>query len=451
MRSLAPLRPWRAAAAVLVAAMLASCGGEPADITESPTAFLGVVSASVPLASAPRVAASPDGLTTWLAWAEGDNNQQALVAARINSVGVVDRMTVAPRASGVIRDLQITLVGTTPLLTWRHFRAPDDVTVNAASFRGLDWQAELAALASGQGVDVDAVTLPTGHVSLAWGRFDGAGRFELVAARRGLDGSWSTPAVIRTGAAGRVLLRSRQSSDGAGGLMAIWSESPGPILAPPPPETLLSSQYDEALAAWGPALVVDAGQDYGDAAIASPADGQWVAAWLSGGPFGRTALLSKRFAAGGWSPTTVRVDAGQDPVLREMVLTSRNHHVHVAWTGLLLGVSGSVRAAAFDATAGAWSAPSLVGSTPRGFPDLLRLRVEREGTAAAVWTVAQGDGGPFLSRTDPAGAWQAAVQLDPETTGLAADVSLFSASDIATTWYRIVAGGAADVVVRRLR
>jgi hypothetical protein len=36
-------------------------------------------------------------------------------------------------------------------------------------------------------------------------------------------------------------------------------------------------------------------------------------------------------------------------------------------------------------------------------------------------------------------------------TGVAANVSLFSASDVATTWYRVVAGGVADVVVRRLR
>ena len=40
----------RSLLAALVAAMLVSCGGEPADVTESPTAFLGVVAASVPLA-----------------------------------------------------------------------------------------------------------------------------------------------------------------------------------------------------------------------------------------------------------------------------------------------------------------------------------------------------------------------------------------------------------------
>ena len=82
----------------------------------------------------------------------------------------------------------------------------------------------------------------------------------------------------------------------------------------------------------------------------------------------------------------------------------------------------------------------------------LRMRVEFGGTAAAAWGVSQGDGGPFLNKTDAAGAWQAtAMQLDPVTAGAGPDVELFSSSDIATTWYRIVAGGLADVVVRRIR
>ena len=153
------------------------------------------------------MAASPDGNTTWLAWAEGDNDQQALVAAQVNSIGIVTRLTVVPRAPGVIRDLQISMIGTTPVLTWRHFSDPNHVTVNAASFRGLGWQTEIAALASAQGAAVNVVTLPSGRMSMAWTRLDGAGNFELVAARRRLDGSWSTPAVIRTGGAGMVLLR----------------------------------------------------------------------------------------------------------------------------------------------------------------------------------------------------------------------------------------------------
>ena len=64
---------------------------------------------------------------------------------------------------------------------------------------------------------------------------------------------------------------------------------------------------------------------------------------------------------------------------------------------------------ALDLTTVAWSAPSLIGATPRGFPVGLQMRVEFGGTAAAVWGVSQGDGGPFLNKTDAAGAWQAAI------------------------------------------
>lgn len=441
-------RSLRAFAAMLAAALVAACGGS--SDSASPTAFFGVVSSSVALGVAARVAASADG-STWLAWTEGDFNQYSLIVARINGVGIVGKSTVTSNVAGALRDLRITMVGTTPVLSWRHYGAADDVTVNAVSLRsGGAWQVELAAAASGQG-DVTAASLPAGLLSLSWARLDAAGRFELVASRRALDGSWSTPTVIRTGAAGMVLLRSGQASDGAGGLMAIWSESPDPSGSPP--QTLLSSPYDQTLAAWGAALTVDAGQRYYQPAIASAGAASWVAAWLSGERAETTTLESKRFAAGAWTAAAVRVDQGQDAFLRELVLAGTNHRVHVAWTGLAASVEpGAVRAAAFDAPAGTWSAPSLVATTPRGYPDGLVLRADGQGAAAAAWNVSQGDGnGPFLSVTDTAGNWQAASQLDPGDGGTGVDLALFSASDIATTWYRLVPGALQDVVVRRLR
>ena len=49
-------------------------------------------------------------------------------------------------------------------------------------FRGLDWQTEIAALASAQGADVKPVTLPSGRMSLAWTRLGVLENFELVGA-----------------------------------------------------------------------------------------------------------------------------------------------------------------------------------------------------------------------------------------------------------------------------
>ena len=116
-------RSLRAFAAMLAAALVAACGGS--SDSASPAAFLGVVSSSVALGVAPRVAASSDG-STWLAWTEGDFNQYSLIVARINGVGVVGKSTVTSNVAGALRDLRITMVGTTPVLSWRHYRAADD-------------------------------------------------------------------------------------------------------------------------------------------------------------------------------------------------------------------------------------------------------------------------------------------------------------------------------------
>jgi hypothetical protein len=292
-----------------------------------------------------------------------------------------------------------------------------------------------------------------GIVALSWTRRDSAGRFELVGAQRSPAASWSTPAVIRSVAAGTNLLRSSLASDGAGGLMAIWSEAPaasggGPL----PPETLLSSRHDAALDAWGGALVVDEGQHYYSPAVAAIANGGWLAAWLSGDASGSTALLAKRFESGAWAGAADRVDQGQDARLNEMVVTGTSRRIEVAWTGLAATAqSGSVRAAAFDIAASHWSAPTLLGATPRGFPVALVLRSDGHGTLGAVWSVSQGDASPFINVSDAAGVWQGASPLDPDSVGLAADLSFFSASDVATTWFRAASGGLENVVARRLR
>jgi non-ribosomal peptide synthetase component F len=81
----------------------------------------------------------------------------------------------------------------------------------------------------------------------------------------------------------------------------------------------------------------------------------------------------------------------------------------------------------------------------------LVLRSDGHGTLGAVWSVSQGDASPFINVSDAAGVWQGASPLDPDSVGLAADLSFFSASDVATTWFRAASGGQENVVARRLR
>lgn len=438
-------RSFHAVAALLAATIVAACGGGD-DTPAAPNGFQGNVSSSVPLVAAPRVAASPDG-ATWLAWVEGDNTHRTLIGARIDSVGVITKLPITSNFDGAVRDVQVTVIGTTPIVTWRQFAANGGVTVAVASFQGFAWFAEFASPASGQG-DVRPLPILAGEVSLQWTRTDASGRFELVASRRSPFGLWSTPKVIRSGGPGAVLLRSGQSSDGSGGLMALWSEEPSGV--PGSPETLLSSQYDETAAAWGAPLTVDAGSSYGSPAIGSTGTAAWVAVWLAGNAGVRTAVVGKRFSGGAWSGATDRIDQGQDASISELVLAPRNFRVQAGWVGVAAGaVSGHVRAASFDVAANAWTAPSLVGATASGVPLGLALRTDGQGTAAAAWSVSQGPGGLQLAVTDAAGTWQGASQVDP--AGVAPDLAFSAATDLVTTWYRPVAGGLDDVAVSRTR
>lgn len=433
------------AAALSAATLVTGCGGG-GDTPAAPNGFQGVVSASVPLVLSPRVAASADG-DTWLAWVEGDSTRQTLIGARVNSVGVVTTLPVTSNFAGALRDVQITMVGIVPVLTWRQYAATGSVSVAAASFQGFAWFGEFSSPASPQG-DVRALPLPGGELSLEWTRLDGSGTFQLVAARRSANALWAQPALIRTGDAGAVLLRSSQSTDGSGGLMALWSEAPD--ADPASPQTLLSALYDETSSTWGAPLAVDAGAAYFTPAIGSTDTAGWVAVWLAGDASARTAVVGKRFAAGAWAATSDRIDQGADASLSELVLAPRNHRVDAGWVGVGAGGgSGNVRVAAFENAASAWKAPSLVGAVAIGLPVGLALRSDGQRRAAAAWSVSQGAGGLQLAVTDAAGTWQAASQVDP--VGVAPDLGFFSATDLVAAWYRPVAGGLADVAVRRTR
>jgi hypothetical protein len=161
MKNLSPVRALGRWAGMLAAATVVSCGGDNStDFPESPTAFLAQLSPSVALVQAPRVAASVDS-ATWLFWAEGDNDQYTLRAARINGVGVVTPSTVVANVTGAARDLRITMVGVEPVLIWRHFGPTGAVTANAASLHSGAWRQELASPASMAG-DLSAVSLPSG-------------------------------------------------------------------------------------------------------------------------------------------------------------------------------------------------------------------------------------------------------------------------------------------------
>ena len=431
-----------------LALAIGGCGGDGSGTSPAASTFK-VVIASVPLVSFPRAAASPDG-HSWAVWPEGDDSNQSVVAAEVDEKGSVSRSTLAPSVAGAQLDEQIVMAGTTPVVVWREYKASGGVKIHAAAYIEGQWNVELTASAALQ-ADIRLTRLASGELSLVWVQGDSPGPFQVVAALRGLTGVWSTPVVIRSEPRGTIVWRLNQASDSSGASMAIWTESAQLIDSTLPPQTLWSSRYDSASGAWGAPTLADAGQLYYSPGVASIGNGNWLVAWLSGDSTKVSAVVSKRFLAGTWEVDAGRVDDGQDDHLNELALVAENGHAYIAWTGLSAVLSpGSVRAASFDAIAGHWSPPALIGFAAQGYPISLRLQADGQGTAAATWTISQGPGGPFLASTDSAGAWQAGLQLDPQSGGFSPDLSFFSANDIVATWYQLAPGGLANIVVRRL-
>ena len=444
---------WQLPASWLVAIAVSACGGGDVDKSPSPSAFQIVLPPSS-LVSLPRITASPDG-TAWLAWVEGNDTQQSLLAARIDGGGGVRAATVSPNVTGSLQDQQIVMQGATPVLVWREYDQPEAVKVNVAAFVGGQWHQELSVAGSGSGA-LSVVRITAGGIALGWVRVDASNHFQLVAAERSPNGGWSAPSVVRTLPDGIVFISSDVGSDDGGALMALWSEAPdGSQSTVPQPQSLWSAQSGDAAATWSAPLVVDAGQFYVAPSVASTAPGRWLAAWLAGDSFALTALVDKRFDGTGWSAATERIDAGEDVELREMVMASAGHRIFVAWTGFGPDrQTSSLRASTLDTGSDTWLVPASIHTQIGGFPDVLRVAADSSGVAGLVCDVSQADAlRPFLATTDASGRWKAGLEtdLDAMGQGLAPSLSFFSSSDVVAAWYRIVPGGSSAIVVRRIR
>jgi hypothetical protein len=439
-------RFWQALVLLLAASALTACLSGSGSWS---TTFLTVVP-SPALVIAPRVAASTDS-SSWLAWIEGDNNSQAPVAARVNSVGSVIRWSIGEPIAGALRDQQILVSGTTPGVAWREYASTGPVRVRAVALRNGRWITELSEEASYLG-EVTLVPTAFGGASLMWLQGDAPGQTRLVSMQRAAGGGWSPLQVIRTAEFSPRSGGPRQSSQGNGSLMALWEEPSASGGDPALGGTLWSSIYDPARGSWEPPLKVYEGPVLAPLDVAAAGDGAWVAVWCGGDASRRTALLAKRFFGGQWESVPSRVDRGQDARLGEISLSGNDARVSVAWTGLadLVSAPNTVRAADFDSGNGTWSMPALLRSAQFGFPTGLRLRVTEAGTAAAVWSISQGPDGPSISSSDANRTWSAASSLSLQGDGNAVDLAFFAPDDVVTTWYRLAAQNRVDIVVHRL-
>lgn len=442
-------RTYRVMLLSIVCGLLLGCGGS----SSPPTApsFQAVLT-GVPLVIAPRVAASSDG-SSWLAWTEGTIGFESIVSARVDTRGLVSKIPVTISPAAAQRISQIVMVGTTPAVAWLQYDGLGNAQANVATYVNGAWRIEFSSGPAVRG-DIRLISIPGGAASLVWSELDGLGQYQALSSLRSPSGVWSVQTVLRTVPVGTVVMATpTQAADDRGSQLAIWTEAPASLDTAAQPQTMWTSFYDPVSATWSTPSQVEAGALYFTPDVASTGNSTWVAVWPSGDSFSRTSLLSKRFINGAWDAAASRIDTGQTSNLQSVVVAARNSRAYVAWSGQTADASlGSLRVSSFDASSGTWSPPSLIEGPASGYPVSVRLQTDGLGTVAAAWNVSQGSaGGPFLASTDKAGVWQAPISLDVQQQGLAADLSMFSANDFVTTWYRFAQQSTFDIVVRRLR
>ncbi len=425
-----------------------ACGGGTTAPGPAP-AYMTVIE-SVPLIIAPRIAAGPDGVA-WLAWTEGGPGRESLAAASVDRTGRVSRSALSPELEGAQRDAQIIVRGSTPVVAWRAYTAAGVRVRAAAPVNGV-WTDEFDAGASYDG-GVHLLPLRDGSASLVWQQGELMGAPALMAARRSAAGVWSSPVRVAGMPLGMVMGAPRQAEAPDRSLALIWTEARRETSSTLEPQVLMMSRLDPASGSWGTPAPVDSdnGPYYYHYDIAATAQSGWMVVWITGTPDRQPALLSKRWAGGAWDTTPARVDLGEDHTLRDLALGASDAEIHITWAGLPEFTSpATLRAARFDGARGVWSAPSLLGSAARGYPQQPRLVSAGSGSAVVAWSVQdEGNAGPFLTSLSTTGRWAAPSVLEPGRDGFAPDLALFEARDLATAWYRYTPLGRLEIVVRR--
>ena len=449
-RTATPMLPRALRATILLLASCAvfACGGS----DDTPADNYRVTIESLPLVMAPRVAAAHDG-STWIAWTESATAGETVFAASVDPSGRLIRSRVSVPVDSVVRDVQIVMAGSTPVAAWRD-HASNGSAVHFASHVSGTWGTDLVTRAPIAG-DLQMIPLKDGRASAVWQQTSVTGESELMSAQKSARGEWSVPALVAVAPAGTVMGAPRHAASADGSLSVLWTEAPVQSGAPVAPQTLMSARHGATTGYWEAAQAVDGGDSLHAAYdIVSAGPDGWLAVWFEGSPSGYPALQSKRLTAGAWDTTPTRVDTGEDHTLRELAwVPTGSSSITLIWTGLSDAIApSSIRSARFDVSQGAWSAPALIARYDSGYPVLPRLASGGNGSAAAVWNVSQGSiDSPVLASTAAADPWRSPSLLDRDRSGLAADLALFSADDLVTTWYRIGPQGRSDIVVDRRR
>jgi hypothetical protein len=406
---------------------------------------------SVSVVTGVRLAASSEGLA-WLVWGEGDLAAASVSAAAVDRSGGITRSTVSASTPGTVRDIQIDMSSTGPIVAWRSYSASaTDVRVHVSAYAGGRWSEELSAPASHDGAP-QLIVQPDG-VSVMWQRVGSADSSELVFARRSNDGRWAAPVVVASTPSGIDMGLARHAAAADGSIIAIWTEAPVAATTAPQPQVLMASRYDPSSDTWGTATPVDSANGlYYSYDVIANATGEWLAVWVAGTPSRQPALLSRRWYGAAWADPE-RIDEGDDDTIREVTLARGGRLIHLVWTGLSAAISpGNVRASAFDTVQPGWSRVNTLGRAETGYPQRPTLASSTRDEAVVIWEVTQsgGNGGPFVAARSPTAGWGTGRLLNEDgVEGYVGDLALPSANEAIALWYRFGPQGLVDLYLSR--
>ena len=273
----------------------------------------------------------------------------------------------------------------------------------------------------------------SGSAVVVWSHFNGsntnvwANRFNV-----GTD-SWGTAEQIETIDTGDAY-NLRVAIDNSGNAIAVWSKSDGSR------RNIWANRYEAGAGSWGAAELIenDNSGDARDPQVGFDRHGNAIAVWTqSDGSLSNIWANRYDAGAGSWGAAELIENDNSGDARSPQVGLDRDGNAIAAW----IQPDGSRYnswANRYDAIIGSWGAAELIQTDNIEVAENLRIGVDREGNALAVWNQWDGRlGHIWANRYDAAtGSWGVAelIQIDNTRDAIDPQISVNSTGNAMAIW-----------------
>ncbi|MGW7262323.1 FG-GAP-like repeat-containing protein [Streptomyces sp. NPDC054842] len=256
---------------------------------------------------------------------------------------------------------------------------------------------------------IDLAEAPDGSITAVWGSRAGTGnRWEVSAATRSTEGTWSTPVQVSTatedGADSALGPSVAVTSDGTA--VVVYKQWDGPSAS------LRTVSRAAGADRWSaPASATPSYQSVGEPEATAAADGSLIVAWQGTDESEKSSLLTTtRSADGTWSAPdavtgTANLAGSPEPLI------APDGDVTLVWVDYTS--TFSTRTATREADTGIWSAPKTLSTSY--VSEAWDADISDDGTVRALWPQSGGGGRVMMESVRADGTWTTAAQV-PGTT-----------------------------------